>query len=480
MSNVSFWSAACSTAFNRPQSSLFASFHAISGILVRQQRSDASTTNNPTPTLIDFDLIFMLCIVMNRPRHVFTIAAQIFFSCASAFASGFMLFRWRRLDLQAKEGLWNMYRFFTGFMCLSSCISVACWSVYIGVFSGHIFFFTNLEGSLRQVIDPKQKASYPFDQVLLAMAYSQSRWAAWQILHSIDFTFFIASNMMVLDRMRTFSLSPQKYVKAARLGAAGVIAVCLVGVCGSVVSALSRLQSASLAGQTASAYLNLTKYFPRRDISRVTAARLTEGLWFDSRKTDEYAVNLDSIQYLSEMSVLMLQVVLFLVMGIMCVRRVKSYLLSSCSASMGNSARRLHQQIVVTAAVFFITFLPRATFATMKAVSNVHQDYANGQCYGFCSDVVIGGRAPNCLIPFNTYFHMAVYLQYTPEFQLLVVLMSSPLVQLVALWGMTSDRMLQAMGIRDARMPEAGRRLLDTKSETSSPVVVNGVPKARA
>ena len=140
----------------------------------------------------------------------------------------------------------------------------------------------------------------------------------------------------------------------------------------------------------------------------------------------------------SEMIVLMVQVVLFLVMGIMCVRRVKSYLLSPRSASTENAARRLHRQIVVTAAVFFITFLPRATIATMKAVSNVRQDYAAGQCYGFCSDVVFKGRAPNCPIPFNMYFHMAVYVQYTPEFHLLVVLVASPLVQLVALWGMTS------------------------------------------
>jgi hypothetical protein len=358
-----------------------------------------------------------------------------------------MLFRWSKLELQAKEGSWNMYSFFTGFMCFSSCISVASWSVYIVAFTGDILYFSNLNDAFQQFkFGVPLNPNYSFDQVLRFMASSRTHWAAWQILHSIDFTFFIASNMMVLDRMRSFSLSPQKYVKAARLGAAGVIALCLVGVCGSVVSALSRLQSASLAGDTASAYLNLTKYFPKRDIPRLTASKLTDRLWSDSRKSDEYAVNLDSIQYFSEMIVLMLQVFLFLVMGIMCVRRVRSYLLSPLSASTENAARRLHRQIVVTAAVFFIAFLPRATFATMKAVSNVHQDYSKGECYGFCSDVVFRGRAPNCPIPFNMYFHMAVYLQYTPEFHLLVVLISSPLVQLVALWGMTSDRMLQAMG----------------------------------
>ena len=37
------------------------------------------------------------------------------------------------------------------------------------------------------------------------------------------------------------------------------------------------------------------------------------------------------------------------------------------------------------------------------------------------------------------------WLLYTPEFQLSVVLISSPLSLLVALWGMTSKRALQAM-----------------------------------
>ena len=375
-----------------------------------------------------------------------------------------------------------MYRFFTGFMCLSSCISVASWSVYIVSFTGDILYFSNLNDAYLQFkFGVPLNPNYPFDQVLLAMASSRTHWAAWQILHSIDFTFFIASNMMVLDRMRTFSLSPQKYVKAARLGAAGVIAVCLVGICGSVVSALSRLQSASLAGQTASAYLSLlnaTKLGTKNESFR----RVTLDLWNSTRANDQKSMSFDSIQDFSEMSVLMVQVVLFLVMGIMCVRRVKSYLLSPRSASTENAARRLHQQIVVTAAVFFITFLPRATFATMKAVSNVRQDFNTGKCVPLCSDILLPKQGANlrCPIPFNMYFHMAVYLQYTPEFHLLVVLISSPLVQLVALWGMTSDRMLQAMGIRDARTREAGRRLLEAKSETSLPVVVNGVPKARA
>jgi hypothetical protein len=37
------------------------------------------------------------------------------------------------------------------------------------------------------------------------------------------------------------------------------------------------------------------------------------------------------------------------------------------------------------------------------------------------------------------------WLLYTPEFQLIIVLISSPLALLVALWGMTDKRALQHM-----------------------------------
>ena len=37
------------------------------------------------------------------------------------------------------------------------------------------------------------------------------------------------------------------------------------------------------------------------------------------------------------------------------------------------------------------------------------------------------------------------WLEFTPEFQLIVELISSPLTLLVALWGMTSERTLQHM-----------------------------------
>ena len=93
------------------------------------------------------------------------------------------------------------------------------------------------------------------------------------------------------------------------------------------------------------------------------------------------------------------------------------------------------RQIVGTAAFVFVTFLLRAVFSTINALANQLQDTANlARCPNPC-DV-------SC---FNDYEFMRLWLLNTPEFQLMVMLISSPLALLVALWGMTSERTLQLM-----------------------------------
>ena len=51
---------------------------------------------------------------------------------------------------------------------------------------------------------------------------------------------------------------------------------------------------------------------------------------------------------------------------------------------------------------------------------------------------------------------MSLWLALTPEFQLSVVLISSPLAMIVALWGMTSERTLQAMRCSGRQVAQVG------------------------
>jgi hypothetical protein len=45
----------------------------------------------------------------------------------------------------------------------------------------------------------------------------------------------------------------------------------------------------------------------------------------------------------------------------------------------------------------------------------------------------------------NDLMLMSTWFDFTPEFTMIIFLISSPLALLVALWGMTSDRVLQRM-----------------------------------
>ena len=94
-------------------------------------------------------------------------------------------------------------------------------------------------------------------------------------------------------------------------------------------------------------------------------------------------------------------------------------------------------QVLGTAAFVFVTFLLRAVYSTMFALANQLQNDGN---------IVNCPSSPPCDAScFNMYRLMQLWLVRTPEFQLMVVMISSPLAMIVALWGMTSDRMLQRM-----------------------------------
>jgi hypothetical protein len=60
---------------------------------------------------------------------------------------------------------------------------------------------------------------------------------------------------------------------------------------------------------------------------------------------------------------------------------------------------------------------------------------------------------------YNVYTHISQWMFYTPEFQTMFVLVSSPLALLVALWGMTPKSTLQLMQTTELsiRLLKSGR-----------------------
>jgi hypothetical protein len=158
----------------------------------------------------------------------------------------------------------------------------------------------------------------------------------------------------------------------------------------------------------------------------------------------QLAASTQSLQSFCEVAVLLLIIVAFAVVGAACARRISSEqqhhdaLVNAADAAAAAPAwRQLRLRIVGTAAFVFVTFLLRAVYSTMFALANQLQNASNGvNCpsSNLCD--------ASC---YNVYKLMQTWLFYTPEFQLTVVLISSPLALLVALWGMTTDRALQQM-----------------------------------
>ena len=148
-----------------------------------------------------------------------------------------------------------------------------------------------------------------------------------------------------------------------------------------------------------------------------------------------------------EVAVLLLIVTAFVVVGVLCARRVSSRLLgvdaASAAAGVGRALRR---QMVGTTCFIFLAFVLRAVVSTLLAVANQFQNSVDS-----CSGVTSRCDA-TC---YTVFTHIATWNNHTPEFQTTVVLISSPLALLVALWGMTSKLILQTMKSSQREMRSA-------------------------
>ena len=164
-----------------------------------------------------------------------------------------------------------------------------------------------------------------------------------------------------------------------------------------------------------------------------------------------------SVQQFCEVAVLLIIILAFAVVGIASARRVSSALLEVSNSNHEHVeavGRQLRRRIVGTAAFVFVTFLLRAVFSIMSALSRALQIEVF-TCSDYCD--------PACN---NEWTVIHYWLAFTPEFQLSVMLISSPLALIVALWGMTNRRTLQHM--------RAGRgQMFIMPTGSSSPVAAN-------
>ena len=261
-------------------------------------------------------------------------------------------------------------------------------------------------------------------QVNSLNAQSQYWAAAFYVPYAIEFLCLSVAKLLVLHRMADFAVPKgdglsRRLAVGGRVVMAAVVVGNVVGLCGNVAAAVLHKQAGDLANAAAAAF----------------AANITEAanaILIQAARKATVADDAGSVQQFCEVAVLLIIILAFAVVGIASARRVSSAL-RDMNDEHGAAGRQLRRQIVGTASFVFVTFLLRAVFSIMNALSNALQNDG-----AFCPTL--------CGIPCNNVWALIQnWLELTPEFQLAVVLISSPLALLFALWGMTDKRTLQHM-----------------------------------
>jgi hypothetical protein len=276
--------------------------------------------------------------------------------------------------------------------------------------------------------DPLQAAS------LFSIAFT---WGpVYLVAYAIEFMCLCAATLMVLDRMSVFA-APQdeglktRWALAGRVVMAAVVLGNAVGLAANAAASVHQMKASEAESTAVTYYLaNNSKdaNYQRNVVSRTETQRV--GF-------------ITSVQSFCEVAVLLLIVVAFVVVGALCARILRSRLKpigvdAGYDAFMATVGRTLRRQMLGTTGFIFVTFLLRSVYTIMNAVALQLRDYSK-QC----------GRATatsycdaTC---HNVYSHISFWISNTPEFPLMIMLISSPVAQLVALWGKTTKSTLQLM-----------------------------------
>ena len=329
---------------------------------------------------------------------------------------------WRQIDENQRRSLWRLYGWFTALMCIGSCTGAVAWAAYMK--QSQLFITSNNANVLNS-------SSYTPARVSAVLAESGTWDAVYKTFYALEFFCVSVVKLMMLDRMIALAL----YKTAAPLQRRGVIAghiltglvVALntVGLCGNIVAAVFLTQSADMRRAAAAAWTGapteaFSTYNHLADLKNGSASQAA------------------AVQHFAELASLLLIVVLFIVVGGVCASRIAASLRRIDGANtVLRKGTKLRWQIIGSVSVVFVTFLLRAVFSCMYAISNWFQndrDVCPGLCVSSCQ---------------NQFSIIQNWITLTPEFQLLVVLISSPLALGVALWGMTSDSTVKMMTSRN-------------------------------
>ncbi len=304
--------------------------------------------------------------------------------------------------------MWKLYVWFTAFMFCGCCFGAFTWSARLQVRLHTLS--SNLESGSTLESLARQSASR-------SVAF---QWrAAYTVTYAIEFLFLSIAKLVVLERMMEFS-SPQSPNKSKRwvLGERLVVGLVLFG------------NLVGLAGNiTSSTYFKAAADSDSRAADSYSANNTAAGhqLRAETKQKLQEAYQIAAVQSLSEVTVLLLIIVAFAVSGFVCVRRFRSVFAGLKTATVTKGDKILRLQILGTTVVIFFAFLLRSVFSAMWAAS-----------YGLQLSSSCPGKSDCDPCHNNDFTYLWYWIGHIIEFQLLIMMISSPIALLIALWGMTS------------------------------------------
>jgi hypothetical protein len=323
----------------------------------------------------------------------------------NALANSYMFYCWSKLSYHTKSLVWQYYGHFTCCMIFGSIFGAFDSLCYMQTIA-----YNYKANDLRQMNTANQV------QIQTSFALSSQWQSAHFICYSFGFLFLTFAQFMILNRLLSFiqNFTAINTHSAGRVFLLFIVAGNIVGICGNVAAASFSARASILNLEAAAAW-------ERKDNATFTSTVLLYGQESQRQST---AV---SVQQYSEVFVLLVIIVAFASATVLSLQRLSQAEVESSHCAF--AVKKLRRKISVSVALIFTTFLLRSVYSIFRAFSD-----------GF-SNFQIDCRTGLCSSCYNVYTNMAVWTLYNPYFPNSIILISSPLASLVALWGMTSGRM---------------------------------------
>jgi len=353
-----------------------------------------------------------------------------------AVAQGTAFVRWRNWSAEEKRNSWRLYGWFTALSSLGSVAGALGYAARMGQ-----LYYTYVAKPLDILKTPT------LSELQLRNEMRADRLgfiAAFYSMFPLELGLVVVAKLLVLHRLHRFSICRSPRVRMwevlGRLFLAAVVAGNLIGFGGNIVSAVYYSQAGGMADKAAKAWA----------ANDTAVGKNWEG---QSRQKTEQASAVASVQRFSEVSVLLMIISAFLIVGVNSLRIIAQALRTLLAAekkfvSVAGAAgaagremiagasvqgRQLQVKVVATVAFVFFTVLVRTAFTVLYALAQGFQNSSSSCAPSQCDPCK------------NVYTHINFFILYTPLFQLLLMLVSSPLALLVALWGMSGVRAIEHM-----------------------------------